>query len=235
MFSAAVLPCLNATSQCSTRRWRPWTTLSYSQMSPAAKTPGTELSSRDEHFTPPASPSSSPAPRASITSGMTPAPITTRSQSSDRPPAVTTLPTRRRCPRSARARRRRAPPPRARSSTPWKKPPTSAPNCALEGDVLLHDDRALAPLRRERRGHLAADVAAADQHHALGVRGLLADGIRVGERAQVVDAVEVAAVRPQAAHVRAGGEQRLSRSAPPPCSTAWPRARRRPASSRWCA
>ena len=47
MFSAAVLPWLKATSQCSMRIGRPWTAESYSQMSPAANTPGAELRSRD--------------------------------------------------------------------------------------------------------------------------------------------------------------------------------------------
>ena len=39
----------------------PWTTESYSQMSPAANTPGTELSRREEQRTPPRSPISRPA------------------------------------------------------------------------------------------------------------------------------------------------------------------------------
>ena len=62
---------------------------------------------------------------------------------------------------------------------------------------------------RERGRHLAADVAAADQHGALGLLGVGADRVGVAERAQVVDAVEVAALRAQPAHVRAGGEQRV--------------------------
>ena len=87
MFSAAVLPWLNATSQCSIRiRAPPWMTDSYSQMSPAAYTPGTELSSREEQRTPPRSPISSPAFWASCTSGVTPAPTTTASAASSRPP-----------------------------------------------------------------------------------------------------------------------------------------------------
>ena len=47
-----------------------------------------------EHFTPPVSPSSSPALRASITSGWAPAPITTRSASIVLPDSVTTRSTR---------------------------------------------------------------------------------------------------------------------------------------------
>ena len=44
MLSAAYLPWLKATSQCSIRRRRPCTTLSYSAMSPAAKMPGALVS-----------------------------------------------------------------------------------------------------------------------------------------------------------------------------------------------
>ena len=115
MLSAAVLPWLKATSQCSIRIGRPWIGLSYSQMSPAAKMPGTELSSCAEHFTPPASPISSPAPFASVTSGVTPAPITTRSQSSSSPLFVTT-----------RSTRSPEPSKRSSSSPPW----TSTPCCS---------------------------------------------------------------------------------------------------------
>ena len=44
MPSAAVLPWCSATSQCSIRsRAPPWTTLSYSAMSPAAKMSGAEV------------------------------------------------------------------------------------------------------------------------------------------------------------------------------------------------
>src|SRR5436309_9281461 len=94
MFRAAVLPWLKATSQCSIRICDPCTTLSYSQMSPAAQIPGTELSRVDEHLTPPASPISSPAALASVTSGLTPAPITTHSAGNSLPDLVTTLLTR---------------------------------------------------------------------------------------------------------------------------------------------
>ena len=120
MLSAAVLPWLKATSQCSIRMWRPCTGLSYSQMSPAAKMPGTELSSRAEHSTPPASPISSPAAFASVTSGVTPAPITTKSQSSSSPLFVTTLSTR---PSEPSKRSSSSPPCTSTpcsSSTPWK-------------------------------------------------------------------------------------------------------------------
>ena len=112
MFNAAVLPWLNATSQCSMRSGLPWMTLSYSQMSPAAKMPGTEVSSWDEHFTPPASPRSSPAAFASVTSGWTPAPITTLSHSSSSPLSVTTFVTRPSVPSK-----------RASDSPPWTLDP----------------------------------------------------------------------------------------------------------------
>ena len=55
---------------------------------------GHRVSSCAEHFTPPASPISSPALLASVTSGVTPAPITTGSQSSSSPLRVTTFSTR---------------------------------------------------------------------------------------------------------------------------------------------
>ena len=147
MFSAAVLPWLKATSQCSIRIGRPWTGLSYSQMSPAAKIPGTELSSPLEHFTPPASPSSSPACAASVMSGITPAPITTASQSSSSPLFVTTL------------RTRPSEPSKRSSSSPAvhldpvllqhavEEAAHLGPVGVLERDVLQHHDRALHPVR----------------------------------------------------------------------------------------
>ena len=114
--------------------------------------------------------------------------------------------------------------------------PDLAAELALERHVLLHHDRALDPVGgRQRRGHLAADVAPADQHGALGALGVGADRVRVAERAQVVDSLEVARRR------RArGARSRRSRSArsrtpPRPWSTASPPARRCRASSRWCA
>ena len=66
---------------------------------------------------------------------------------------------------------------------------------ALEGHLLLHHDRALETMGGGQRGrHLAADVAAADQHRALGLGGVGADRVGVAERAQVVDPLELAAV-----------------------------------------
>ena len=67
-----------------------------------------------------------------------------------------------------------------------------------------------------------ADVAAADQHRPLVLLRVGADRVRVAERAQVVDPVELAAVDAQPPHVRAGGEQRLARTRPRPWSTASP-------------
>jgi hypothetical protein len=79
-----------------------------------------------------------------------------------------------------------------------------------ERHLLLHDERALAALGRERRRDLAGDVGAADQHDVLGVGGVGADRVAVAERAQVVDAVEVAAVDPQAPDVGAGRQHRVA-------------------------
>ena len=52
---------------------------------------------------------------------------------------------------------------------------------ALERHVLEHHDRALdSEGRGERGGHLAPDVAPADQHRPLGLLGIGADRVRVG-------------------------------------------------------
>src|SRR5215210_7298702 len=127
MLNAAVLPWLNATSQCSIRIGLPCTGLSYSQMSPAAKMFAAEVSSPAPHFTPPCSPISSPAVLASDTSGLTPIPTTTKSHSISRPLFVTTLVTREPSP----SKRSSSSPPctftPCSSSAPWKKPPTSLP------------------------------------------------------------------------------------------------------------
>ena len=142
----------------------------------------------------------------------------------------------RRSPRSARARRRRAPRPRAPRARPGRSRRPRGPNWRSSVTSSCITIEHCTPCAGgQRRRHLAADVAAADQHHALGLRGVLADRVGVAERAQVVDAVEVGAVGAQPAHVRAGGEQRLVEARPPPWSTAWPRARPGRASSRSCA
>ena len=79
----------------------------------------------------------------------------------------------------------------------------------LEGHVLQHHDRALHTVGSgERRRHLAADVAAADHHGAPPLLRVCLDRLGGAERAQVVDAVQVAAVDAQPLHVRAGGQQR---------------------------
>src|SRR5215213_784399 len=127
MLNAAVLPWLNATSQCSIRIGLPCTGLWYSQMSPAANTFGCELSSPAEQATPPCSPISSPAAFASETSGVTPMPTTTKSQSSSSPLFVTTLVTREPSP----SKRSTSSPPctctPCSSSASWKKCPTFSP------------------------------------------------------------------------------------------------------------
>ena len=146
--AATAAPWARATSQCSIRSRRPWTTESYSHASPAAHTPGADVSSVDEQAMPPVSPSASPADRASITSGTAPMPITTRSASSD---AAAT-----RSPRAARGRRPRSAPARRSPtqsmpwsrSTPAKNSLAVAPEPERQRPVLLHDQRARLALRR---------------------------------------------------------------------------------------
>jgi hypothetical protein len=89
-----------------------------------------------------------------------------------------------------------------------EEPGGRGPEVRRQRRVLEHHHRAAAALRGQRGCHLAGDVGAADQHHVLGVDGVGPDRVRVAERAQVVDAVELAAVDAQPAHVRAGREQR---------------------------
>ena len=80
---------------------------------------------------------------------------------------------------------------------------------ALVRDVLEHHDLALLSERRERGRKLGADEAPADQHDALRRGRLLAQGIGVADRAQVVDPVQVRSVDPQDPHVRPGRKERL--------------------------
>src|SRR5215207_4093997 len=65
---------------------------------------------------------------------------------------------------------------------------------AGERHVLHRDDRALRPLRGQRGGDLAADVAAADQDDVLGTFSVGADRVGVAEGAQVVDALVLGAL-----------------------------------------
>jgi hypothetical protein len=65
----------------------------------------------------------------------------------------------------------------------------------LEGHVLHHHDLAVHAVRRGERGRdLAADVAPADQHRPLAGLGVRPDRVRVAERPEIVDALQVAAV-----------------------------------------
>ena len=105
----------------------------------------------------------------------------------------------------------------------------------LERHVLEHHERAALALGGDqRRRHLGRYVAAADQNHVLGLRGIRSDGVGVGEGAQVVEALEVAAVE------RGDGARSSRWRAAPcrtrshPCSTASPRAPPRRVSSRSC-
>ena len=77
------------------------------------------------------------------------------------------------------------------------------------------------PVRRgQRRRHLAADVAAADQHDVLGLPRRRR-GSRPSCRTRAGSGCPSSshAVDAQPAHVRAGGQQRLVERAPRPCST----------------
>ena len=88
--------------------------------------------------------------------------------------------------------------------------PGRGAEAAFERDLLLHHDRAALAHQRQRGGDLAADVGAADQHHLLGLRRIRADRVGVAERAQVVDALQLAPRHVQPPHVRPGREQRLA-------------------------
>ena len=139
---------------------------------------------------------------------ITPAPTTTASAASSSPPRVITFAT-----RPSPSKRSSSSPPwtltPCDSSSSWKKRPARAPKPRSSVDLLLHHDRAALAQQRQRRGDLAGDVGAADQHHLLGVRHAVADRVGVAERAQVVDLLELAAADVQPAHVGAGGDQRL--------------------------
>ena len=121
------------------------------------------------------------------------------------------------------------------SSSSLEAPPRLLAEGPGQRHVLHHHDRAVGPLRRQRRGHLAADVAAADQHHPRRPsRPSSRIAVRVAERAQVVDPVELGALDPEDVDVRAGGDQRLLEVdlvARPGASPSAPRCR---ATSRWC-
>ena len=106
---------------------------------------------------------------------------------------------------------------------------------ALERDVLEHDQLALLAERRERRRQLGADVAAADQRDALGLRELLAQ--RIGVAASCAGSGSRPAARRRRAGCARSSRSRAApcRSAPRPCWRASRRARRGRATSRWCA
>ena len=154
---------------------------------------------------------SSPARSASIASGRTPAPTTTMSALDRRArSSVTTA-----CTRPVALERlqllaaEHLDPVRRRAGRANQRPDLLAER-ARERHVLQHHDRAPRAHRGQRRRHLAADVAAADQHHPLGRLRLLADRVGVAERAQVVDPLELGALDAQDVDVRAGGQQRLA-------------------------
>jgi hypothetical protein len=85
---------------------------------------------------------------------------------------------------------------------------------ALRGDALqnalLHlEDVHLEAGFHRHRCHLEADVAAADDDHALARRHLGANAVHVVDAAQVVNARQVAAGYGQAPRPAAGGDQQL--------------------------
>ena len=95
-------------------------------------------------------------PRASITSGTAPAPITTASASSSSPPFVTTVVTWPSAPsnRSSSSSPWTAIP--CSSSRLWKNRPACSPKPRLSGDRLEHHHRARAAELGQRRRDLAA-------------------------------------------------------------------------------
>ena len=158
---------------------------------------------------PPRSPSSRPAPRASITSGLTPTPMTTASASSSRPFLVTTLVTRPSAPskRSSSSSAWISMP--WSVSTSWKYRAASGPKLRLRatGSIITIAHR--LPISVRRGGHLGGDVGAADQHDAL-AGGVRADRVAVAERAQVVDSLQLGARDVEPSDVGAGGQQGLA-------------------------
>ena len=151
---------------------------------------------------------SSPARCASAMSGVTPAPIATKSHSISSPDFVTTLAH----PILALEALELLPAVHLHAVLGEHVLDEAADLRAvdaLEGHVLEHHDLALLAERRERRRQLGADVAAADQRNPLGVGGLLTQRIGVPDRAQVVDPIQVRAVNAQDPHVRPCRQQRL--------------------------
>ena len=228
-------PCAAATSKCSTRSRRPWTTESYSQGSPAHQMPGAEVSSVCEHF--------DAAALAQLEPGAARehARRASRRRRSRRGRRRASCPTPS-PPRSTRfSPSKRATPSPVTNSIPWRaeqlgeearspalpKPVDSGPSSSITSVHCL-------PEHGQRRGDLAGDVGAADQHDLLGVRGVLAERHRGAERAQVVDAVVVAALDAQPVDVGAGGEQRAVEAARLPCARARPSSPPGRASSRSC-
>ena len=157
MFSAAVLPWLNATSQCSIRMRCAAVhdalvlgDVAGGEDARARRSGGGSRPRRRR-----CSPISRPAVRASLTSGTAPTPTTTASASSRRPLLVTT-----------RVTRPPAPSKLSSSSSPktsipcssrrcWKNRPACSPKPRLERDRLEHHERAGAAELGQRGGHLA--------------------------------------------------------------------------------
>ena len=80
---------------------------------------------------------------------------------------------------------------------------------AAEDDRLHHHHRAAGAELGQRRRDFAGDIRAPDYHHTL-AGGILPDRIRVGERAQVVNPVELGSGHVQPPDIGASGDQRLA-------------------------
>ena len=177
-------------------------------MSPAAQMPSAEVASCAEHATPPVSPSASPAERASITSGTAPVPMTTKSASSGPPRLGDGALHARPRPRSrASGSPHTSSTPRAASSAPKNAArvgPKSVDSGASSSITSVHAVPISSARRRPRRR-----CTSRRSRTTARPRGILADRGGVAQRPQVVDAVELGAAHPQAAHVRARGEQRV--------------------------
>ena len=198
--------------------------------------PGAGLAAARRTRTPPRSPSSSPAARASVTSGVTPAPITTTSRIDLEPalrddlahPPVAAL----------EARQLVAAVhlhPVLLEQPAGRSRPACAPKTARARD-LLHASRSCSACRAaSATPPPPADVGAADQHHALGLLGVLADRVGVAQRAQVVDPLQLAPVDAAAAARSRPSPAAPCRTPPPRSWTASPSRAPGPASSRSCA
>jgi hypothetical protein len=95
-----------------------------------------------------------------------------------------------------------------RSEQLFEEAPDARAEAALQRVALLHHDRRPFAELAHRGGDLAADVGAADQDDLLRVLDPRADRVRVAERPQVVDLLEMTTLDVQASHVGSRRKQR---------------------------